>query len=130
MVQDKVHARSRGPRQSLTRQPLEGRSRDGGLKIGEMEKDAIEAHGMGQFLKERLMETSDITICHVCDLCGGFAHKAIDKDYYKCNGCKNSVKTSAVCIPYAFKLLSQELMTVNIQPHIITKNHIEVDNTL
>jgi DNA-directed RNA polymerase II subunit RPB2 len=130
MVQDKVHARARGPRQSLTRQPLEGRSRDGGLKIGEMEKDAIIAHGMGQFLKERLMETSDITLIHVCDYCGLPAFKAIDKDYYKCNGCKNSINISAVSIPYAFKLLSQELMTVNIMPQIITKNFIETDKTI
>jgi DNA-directed RNA polymerase II subunit RPB2 len=130
MVQDKVHARARGPKQALTRQPLEGRSRDGGLKIGEMEKDAIVAHGMGQFLKERFMETSDITIVHVCDYCGMFSYKAIDKDYYKCNGCKNTINTSAVCIPYAFKLLSQELASVNIVLQIITKNFIKTDNSI
>ena len=75
LVDDKVHSRARGPRQSLTRQPPEGRARDGGLKIGEMEKDAMVAHGLGQFLKERMMETSDIYTVYVCDKCGMLAQK-------------------------------------------------------
>lgn len=127
MVQDKVHGRARGPKQSLTRQPLEGRSKDGGLKIGEMEKDAMVAHGMGQFTKERMMETSDITKFYVCDDCGQFASKVIDKDYYKCKGCQNSTRISAVVIPYACKLLFQELMAVNILPSIITDKS-EINN--
>jgi len=124
MVQDKVHGRARGPRQALTRQPLEGRSRDGGLKIGEMEKDAIIAHGMGQFLKERMMETSDITKVYVCDDCGLFASKVIDKDYYNCKSCHNTTRISAVVIPYACKLLFQELMAVNILPRIRTEKTV------
>jgi DNA-directed RNA polymerase beta subunit len=124
MVQDKVHGRARGPKQALTRQPLEGRSRDGGLKIGEMEKDAMVAHGMGQFLKERLMETSDIIKVYICDDCGQFASKVIDKEYYKCKGCQNSTKISAVVIPYACKLLFQELTSVNILPRIRTEKSI------
>jgi DNA-directed RNA polymerase II subunit RPB2 len=87
----------------------------------EMEKDAIVAHGMGQFLKERMMETSDITKVYVCDDCGLFASKVIDKDYYKCKGCHNSTRISAVVIPYACKLLFQELITMNIAPRMITK---------
>ena len=122
MVLDKVHGRARGPKQALTRQPLEGRSRDGGLKIGEMERDAMIAHGMSQFLKERLMETSDIYKVHVCDECGMFAAKVIDKDYYKCKGCMNSTRISAVVIPYACKLLFQELTSVNILPRIRTES--------
>ena len=129
MVLDKVHGRARGPRQALTRQPLEGRSRDGGLKIGEMEKDAMVAHGMGQFIKERLMETSDITKVYVCDECGMFAAKVIDKDYYKCKGCHNSTRISAVVIPYACKLLFQELTSVNILPRIRTERSIYSDET-
>ena len=121
MVLDKIHSRARGPKQALTRQPLEGRSQDGGLKIGEMEKDAIAAHGMAQFLKERLMETSDITKVHVCDICGMFASKVIDREYYTCKGCHNSTKISAVVIPYACKLLFQELTSVNILPRIRTE---------
>jgi len=124
MVLDKVHSRSIGPRQALTKQPLEGRSRDGGLKIGEMEKDAMVAHGVGQFLKERLMETSDITKVHVCDECGRFASKVFDKDYYYCEGCNNSTRISAVSMPYACKLLFQEITSVNILPRIRTKQTV------
>ena len=127
MVLDKVHGRARGPKQALTRQPLEGRSRDGGLKIGEMEKDAIVAHGMAQFLKERLMETSDISKVHVCDECGMFASKVIDKDYYRCKGCHNSTRISSVVIPHACKLLFQELTSVNILPRIRTERTIYGD---
>ena len=129
MVLDKVHSRARGPKQALTRQPLEGRSRDGGLKIGEMEKDAMVAHGMSQFIKERLMETSDISKVHVCDECGMFASKVIDKDYYRCKGCHNSTKISAVVIPHACKLLFQELTSVNILPRIRTERSIYSDES-
>uniref|UniRef100_A0A6C0H874 DNA-directed RNA polymerase n=1 Tax=viral metagenome TaxID=1070528 RepID=A0A6C0H874_9ZZZZ len=127
MVMDRVHGRARGPNQALTRQPLEGRSRDGGLKIGEMEKDAILSHGMGQFLKEKLMENSDITKVYICDDCGMFAYKVIDKDYYKCKGCKNTSRISAVVIPYACKLLIQELMSINILLRIRTEKSIYAD---
>ena len=127
MVLDKVHGRARGPKQALTRQPLEGRSRDGGLKIGEMEKDAMVAHGMAQFIKERLMETSDISKVYVCDECGMFASKVIDKDYYRCKGCHNSTRISAVVIPHACKLLFQELTSVNILPRIRTERSIHGD---
>ena len=124
MVLDKVHGRARGPRQALTKQPLEGRSREGGLKIGEMEKDAMIAHGISQFLKERLMETSDQTKVYICDICGMFAAKVIDKEYYRCKGCHNSTKISAVVIPFACKLLFQELTSVNIVPRIRTEQSI------
>jgi DNA-directed RNA polymerase II subunit RPB2 len=127
MVSDKVHGRAEGPLQALTRQPLEGRSRDGGLKIGEMEKDAIVAHGMGQFMKERFMECSDIYKVYVCDDCGMFASKVPDKEYYRCKGCHNSTRISAVVIPYATKLLFQELTSVNILPRIRTKKSIHGD---
>lgn len=129
MVLDKVHGRARGPKQALTRQPLEGRSRDGGLKIGEMEKDAMVAHGMGQFLKERMNETSDISKTYVCDECGRFASKVIDKDYYICRGCQNSTRISAVVLPHAAKLLFQELTSVNILPRIRTERSIYGDES-
>ncbi len=128
MVLDKVHGRARGPRQATTRQPLEGRSKDGGLKIGEMEKDAIVAHGMGQFLKEKFMESSDIYKVHVCNDCGMFASKVIDRDYYKCKACQNTTRISAVVIPYACKLLFQELTSVNILPRIRTEKSLHADD--
>jgi DNA-directed RNA polymerase II subunit RPB2 len=121
MVKDKIHGRSTGPRQAITRQPMEGRSKDGGLKIGEMEKDAMIAHGIGQYLKERMMETSDISKATVCDKCGLFATKVMDKDYYVCNNCNNHTEFSTVSLPYAFKLLAQELTAVNILPRIRTE---------
>ena len=92
-----------------------------------MERDAIISHGMGQFLKERFMETSDICKVYVCDECGMFASKVIDKDYYRCKGCHNSTKISAVVIPYACKLLFQELTAVNILPRIRTEKTLYDD---
>jgi hypothetical protein len=116
------NSRSTGPRQALTRQPLEGRARAGGLRIGEMEKDAIEAHGMGQFTKERMMETSDIANFKICDDCGLLATGVIDKDYYVCHPCNNNTRISSVNMPYACKLLFQELMSINVLPKIKTEN--------
>lgn len=92
-----------------------------------MEKDSMVAHGMSQFLKERLMETSDISKVHVCDDCGMFASKVIDKDYYKCKGCHNTTRISSVVIPFACKLLFQELTAVNILPRIRTEKTIHGD---
>ena len=93
----------------------------------EMEKDAMIAHGMAQFLKERMMETSDITKVHVCDECGLFAAKVIDKDYYICKSCHNTNRISAIVMPYAAKLLFQELMSVNIVPRIRPEKSIYAD---
>jgi DNA-directed RNA polymerase II subunit RPB2 len=117
MVADKIHSRSRGPRQLLTRQPPEGRSLNGGLRFGEMERDAMIAHGASQFLKERLIDTSDKYEIDVCNKCGIIATKMINKNSYFCSAC-NSTETSKVTIPYAFKLLVQELMSINILPKI------------
>ena len=130
MTLDKVHGRSSGPRQALTRQPLEGRARGGGLRVGEMEKDSMVAHGVSQFLKERMMECSDISKVYVCDKCGVLATKVIDKNFYTCHNpdCMKDPKISAITIPHACKLLFQELMSINVLPRIKTKESIYGDN--
>jgi DNA-directed RNA polymerase II subunit RPB2 len=70
MVEDKVHVRATGPDVILTRQPTEGRSRDGGLRFGEMERDCILSHGSAAFLKETLLNRSDMFSTHACTKCG------------------------------------------------------------
>ena len=114
MVQDKLHSRgSNGPIVMLTRQPSEGRARNGGLRLGEMERDCLISHGCSGFLKERMLDSSDNYRVFVCKLCGIVANVNPDKNIYKCPACKNCdiIQTR---IPYAFKLLGQELYTMNI----------------
>lgn len=119
MVNDKVHGRGRGPIQILTRQPVEGRSRAGGLRFGEMERDCLISHGGSAFLKERLMDQSDAYTTCVCKKCGFIAVNDKQRGIKICKGCKTSEHCADVTIPYACKLLFQELMSMNIAPRMI-----------
>jgi DNA-directed RNA polymerase II subunit RPB2 len=116
MVADKIHARgSNGPIVMLTRQASEGRSKNGGLRLGEMERDCLIGHGISEFLKERMLDTADNFRVFICKNCGMTASVNPSKNIYKCNTCKTSADIVQVRIPYAFKLLSQELYTMNIK---------------
>ena len=109
---------SSGPLVSLTRQPAEGRARNGGLRFGEMERDAIVAHGASVFLKERMIDVSDHFKCFICNKCGLICTANPERNIYKCNNCKNNAEISQIRIPYAMKLLMQELMSMSVAPRI------------
>ena len=120
MVNDKTHSRAIGPMVNLTRQPAEGRSRDGGLRVGEMEKDCIASHGACNMLKDRLYDVSDKYNVNVCKKCGLIARYNSKLNIYHCKTCDNRTDFSYVEIPYACKLLFQELNTMNVVPRIMT----------
>ena len=105
MVGDKMHSRGRGPVQIMTRQPTEGRSRDGGLRFGEMERDCMISHGAARFLKERTMDVSDKYRVHVCEICGLICEANLSQNNYKCRACNNHTDIACVYLPYASKLL-------------------------
>lgn len=117
MVANKLHARGMGKIQLLTRQPIEGRSQGGGLRVGEMEKDCFVAHGASLLLKERF--DSDKTLLYVCEGCGMLAIYDSYKDQEYCARCGSKVKISRVYLSYAFKLLVDELKALGIYPKLI-----------
>jgi DNA-directed RNA polymerase II subunit RPB2 len=121
---DKLHSRSSGPLVMLTRQPAEGRAREGGLRFGEMERDCVIAHGITEFTKERFMECSDLFRCWSCRDCGLLAVANQKEGIWQCKGCGNTTNFSSIEIPYAYKLLLQELETMSISSRIITQGKI------
>ena len=152
MVMDKMHARARGPRAVLTRQPTEGRSRDGGLRLGEMERDCLVGYveweswahrrtlptiltpfqctnkfhhqpnfgfryGAAALISERLMTSSDAFTGHVCTRCKILGY--LGEHGMWCQNCRSSENMSEIKLPYACKLLFQELQSMNIVPKLI-----------
>lgn len=124
MVNDKQHSRSIGPMMNLTRQPAEGRSRDGGLRFGEMERDCCLSHGAARFTRERTYDVSDKYQVHVCNQCGMIAAFNNERHIHICKTCENRSNFSRVELPYACKLLFQELNTMNIAPRIRTEKSV------
>jgi len=140
MVNDKVHSRSTGAVTGLTRQACEGRSINGGLRVGEMEKDALLSHGMSNFLRDRFYNCADKFEIYVCNRCGmnsiyndgrgggggggngrGRNIYGSDMNIHLCKTCNNTTDFSKVQIPFACKLLFQELQAINVVPRIITE---------
>ncbi|XP_055949734.1 DNA-directed RNA polymerase III subunit RPC2-like [Argiope bruennichi] len=119
MVVDKIHARARGPRTVLTRQPTDGRARDGGLRLGEMERDCLIGHGTSMLLLERLMLSSDAFDVDVCGKCGLMGYSNW------CHFCKSSSNIASIRMPYACKLLFQELQSMNVVPRLKLAKYFE-----
>ena len=145
MVKDKINHRARGPKTSLTRQTVGGRANDGGLRIGEMERDGVIAHGAAGFLQESMLNRGDEYFMAVCNNTGSIAiynnsqnlflspmsdgpikfHTTVDKKLNIENISKYGRNFSVLRIPYAFKLLIQELQAMNIQMRLITEDNID-----
>ena len=146
MVKDKINFRTQGPRTALTRQPVSGRANDGGLRIGEMERDGLVSHGAVNMLTESMMERSDKYFMAVCNKTGLIAVYNPDKNLFmspmadgplQFSGSlaennmavervtKHGRDFSIVRVPYALKLLIQELQTINVVMRIITDDNIE-----
>jgi DNA-directed RNA polymerase II subunit RPB2 len=145
MVKDKVNYRARGPRTALTRQPVSGRANDGGLRIGEMERDVLISHGISNFLTESMVVRGDQCYLAVCNLTGMTAIYNPDKNLFMSPMADGPIQFttsvdgksvaidhitrfgrdfSVVSIPYSMKLLIQELQTINVQLRIITEDNI------
>ena len=122
MSKDKIHARATGPLQNLTRQPPEGRVRDGGLRFGEMERDCMLGYAASGILKEKMFDCSDKYVFYTCDTCGQIAVSNPSKNILKCLSCKDkNTSFSQVQCPYASKLFFQELISMCVVPRIFTE---------
>ncbi|MFC1768891.1 DNA-directed RNA polymerase subunit B [Nanoarchaeota archaeon] len=116
MVANKLHSRARGPIQLLTRQPTEGRAKEGGLRLGEMEKDTFVAHGASLLLKERF--DSDKTVVLVCEGCGTIAVRDEFRKRSYCPICGDNAEISGIEVSYAFKLILDEFKSLGVYPKL------------
>jgi len=121
LVSNKMHVRSRGPVQLLTHQPTEGRSREGGLRFGEMERDCLIGYGASMLLKERLLDESDKTTMLVCENCGSIGYHDFVKNRDNCPLCEVG-KLSQAEMSYAFKLLLDEIQSLGIFPRLLLRD--------
>ena len=122
MVKNLLHARASGKVALLTRQPIEGRARGGGLRLGEMEQQALAGHGASLLLKERY--DSDKTVVYVCKECGNMTYEDILKNKVICNIC-GSNESEPIEVSYAFKLLADELLGLGIHTTYELKDKYE-----
>jgi DNA-directed RNA polymerase II subunit RPB2 len=121
MVHDKMHARATGPTNALTREPTEGRSREGGLRMGNMELDCLHAHGIAYYTQDKYIKCSDDYSTHVCDKCGLIATVNPEQNIAECKKCNNKSDFSNISLPYASKLLFSEIQGMGITTRFRTE---------
>ncbi|CAF2142177.1 unnamed protein product [Brassica napus] len=121
MVMDKMHARGSGPRVMMTRQPTEGKSKNGGLRVGEIERDCLIAYGTSMLIYERLMLSSDPFEVQVSKACGLLGYYDYKLKKAVCSTCKNGDSIANLKLPYACKLLFQELQSMNVVPRLVLR---------
>jgi DNA-directed RNA polymerase III subunit RPC2 len=135
MVADKVHSRNTGPHTIMTRQPSEGRARNGGLRLGEMERDCLVSHGASQTLLERFLHASDAFHTPMCRQCGILADPVYCTEFGEtirgkngyCRNCRSGASVGTVIMPYVYKLLLQELAAVGF--NVVHKFKVVENNT-